>query len=113
VGGSLIALSFLGIFAAANWYPMALVALVMAGLGASGFSTMQSALVMTSAADEVRGRALGLLSMCIGILPFGMLTLGGAAEAMGPTAGVISGVLLGVVLMLIWTLRSPESQRVP
>ena len=111
VGGSLIALTFLGVFAAANWYPLALLALILAGLGASGFSTMQSALVMSTAADEVRGRALGLLSMCIGILPFGMLALGGAAEAMGPSAGVISGVTLGLVLMLSWTLRRPESQQ--
>lgn len=111
VGGSLIALTFLGVFAAANWYPMALAALVLAGLGTSGFATMQSALVMTTSADEVRGRALGLLSMCIGILPFAMLTLGGAAEAIGPSAGVISGVILGLALMAVWALRHPESQR--
>jgi MFS family permease len=111
VGGSVIALSFLGVFAAANWYPMAVAALVLAGLGTSGFATMQSALVMTTAADEVRGRALGLLSMCIGILPFAMLTLGGLAEAVGPSAGVIAGVVLGLLLMTTWTLRRPESQR--
>lgn len=111
VGGSVVALIFLGIFASASWYPMALVALIFAGVGTSGFATMQSALVMTTAADEVRGRALGLLSMCIGILPFAMLTLGGAAEAFGPSVGVISGVVLGLLLMTIWALRRPESQR--
>ena len=111
VGGSMIALTFLGVFALASWYPVALGALILAGLGTSGFATMQSALVMTTAADEVRGRALGLLSMCIGVLPFAMLTLGGAAEALGPSLGVVSGVVLGLVFMMIWTLRRPESQR--
>jgi hypothetical protein len=111
VGGSAFALLFLAVFAAASWYPMALVALILAGFGTSGFATMQSALVMTTAADEVRGRALGLLSMCIGVLPFAMLTLGGAAEALGPSAGVILGVILGLALMTLWTLRHPESQR--
>lgn len=112
VGGSVIALIFLGVFAAADWYPVALVALVFAGVGASGFATMQSALVMTTATDEMRGRALGLLSMCIGVLPFAMLTLGGTAEAVGPSAAVISGVILGLLLMVVWAVRRPESQRV-
>jgi len=111
VGGSVVALIFLGVFAAANWYPMALVALIFAGVGASGFSTMQSALVMTTAADEVRGRALGLLSMCIGILPFAMLTLGGVAQAVGPSTGVISSVIVGLAMMIIWARRRPESQQ--
>jgi MFS family permease len=111
VGGSVIALSFLGVFAAATWYPLALVALIFAGFGTSGFATMQSALVMTTAADDMRGKALGLLSVCIGILPFGMLSLGGVAEAVGPSAGVITGVVFGLALMGIWVLRSPESQR--
>ncbi len=109
VGGSVFALIFLGVFAAASWYPMALVALVLAGVGTSGFATMQSALVMTTAADEVRGRALGLLSMCIGVLPFAMLTLGGVAQAIGPSAGVISGVVIGLVMMTLWTRQRPES----
>jgi MFS family permease len=111
VGGSVIALVFLGVFAAASWYPLALVALILAGFGASGFSTMQSALVMTTSADEVRGRALGLLSMCIGALPFAMLGLGGVAEALGPSTGVIAGVVLGLACMAIWAIRRPESHR--
>ncbi len=83
VGGSVLAMTFLGVFAAANWYPVALAALMVAGLGHAGFATMQSALVMTTATDEMRGRALGVMSMCIGILPFSMLTLGGCRGASG------------------------------
>ena len=111
VGGSVVALIFLGVFAVASWYPVALVALILAGVGTSGFATMQSALVMTTAADEVRGRALGLLSMCIGVLPFAMLALGGVAQAVGPSAGVSSGVVIGLVMMTIWARHRPESQR--
>ena len=39
---------------------------------------------MTSADEEMRGRALGLLSMGIGALPFSMLTLGLAAQLTSP-----------------------------
>jgi hypothetical protein len=111
VGGSVVALFFLSLFAAANVYPVALIALILAGVGASGFSTMQSALVMTTATDEMRGRALGLLSMCIGVLPFAMLTLGGVAQAVGPSVGVMSGAVVGLAMMMLWTHRRPESQR--
>jgi predicted MFS family arabinose efflux permease len=111
VGGSIVALFFLSLFAAANVYPVALIALILAGVGASGFSTMQSALVMTTATDEMRGRALGLLSMCIGVLPFAMLTLGGVAQAVGPSAGVMSGAVVGLAMMTVWTRSRPESHR--
>ena len=113
VGGTTLAMAFLGVFAAASWYPMALVALMIAGLGHAGFATMQSALVMTTATDEMRGRALGVMSMCIGILPFAMLSLGAAAELLGPSVGVISGVVIGLTLMAIWTRLRPESYRQP
>jgi len=111
VGGSFVALSFLGLFAAAGWYPLALVALVLAGLGASGFATMQSVLVMVTTNDAMRGRALGLLSMGIGALPFAMLLLGGVAQAVGPSAGVIASVLVGLCVLALWISRRPESQR--
>jgi MFS family permease len=111
VGGSIVALIFLSVFAAAPSYPLALGALVLAGLGASGFATMQSALVMITADDAMRGRALGLLSMAIGALPFAMLLLGGVAQAIGPSAGVIASVVLGLTMMAIWTRRRPEAQR--
>jgi MFS family permease len=111
VGGSVVALVFLLVFAAADIYPLALGALVLAGLGTSGFATMQSALVMITADDAMRGRALGLLSMAIGALPFAMLLLGGVAQAVGPSAGVISSVVAGLAMMSIWSRIRPESQR--
>jgi MFS family permease len=113
VGGSTVALVFLALFAVAGWYPLALVALVLAGLGISGFATMQSALVMMTAADEMRGRAMGLLSMAIGVLPFAMLALGVLAQTAGPPAAVLVNVGLGIVLIVAWSLLRPEAQRLP
>ncbi|HLF78578.1 MAG TPA: MFS transporter [Dehalococcoidia bacterium] len=110
--GSMLALVFLCVFAAADSYPLALAALALAGFGTSGFATMQSVLVMITTEDEMRGRAMGLLSMSIGSLPFSMLILGGAAEAVGPSTGVTASVLIGLVLLVAWTLRSPEAQRI-
>ena len=112
VVGSVFALLLLGVFAASSWYPLALLALLLAGVGISGFATMQSVLVMVTAEDEMRGRAMGLLSMSIGALPFAMLLLGGVAQAIGPSAGVIGSVVIGLVAMAAWGYARPESQRI-
>jgi MFS family permease len=112
VGGSAFALVFLCLFAASDLYPLALVALVLAGLGISGFATMQSALVMMTASDEMRGRAMGLLSMAIGVLPFSMLALGAVAQVAGPSAGVIANASIGLVLIAVWSASRPEAHRI-
>jgi MFS family permease len=112
-GGSTFALVFLCLFAASMWYPLALAALILAGLGISGFATMQSALVMMAASDEMRGRAMGLLSMAIGVLPFAMLMLGAAAQAVGPSTAVIVSSALGLVLLTTWCAKRPEARSVP
>ena len=75
VGGSVVAMAFLFAFAALQWYPVALVMLMAAGIGSSAFGTMQAVLVMTTAGAAMRGRAMGVLSMAIGTLPFGMIGL--------------------------------------
>jgi predicted MFS family arabinose efflux permease len=113
VGGSMAAMTFLFVFAAVAWYPLALVALLLAGVASSGFGTMQSALVMSTADDDMRGRALGLLSMGIGALPFSMLALGLAAQLTSPAAAVMGSVSIGFALMIAWNLARPEARRLP
>jgi hypothetical protein len=104
-----VALCSLLVFAIAGWYPASLLALIIAGVGISGFATMQSALVMVNAADDMRGRAMGLLSMSIGVLPLSMLVLGLGAQAVGPTAGVVVSVIVGLTVLAAWSVRRPEA----
>ena len=105
VGGSVLAMVFLFAFAALQWYPLALVLLIAAGFGSSAFGTMQAVLVMTTADPEMRGRAMGILSMAIGGLPFGMIGLGLLAQAIGPTTAVMVAVAVGLVVTALWTAR--------
>ncbi|MGE0059296.1 MAG: MFS transporter [Dehalococcoidia bacterium] len=112
VGGSALAMTALFVFAAAPVYLLALVALIVAGTGNAGFATMQSVLVLVSSTPEMRGRAMGLLSMAIGALPFSMLILGGFAQVAGPSMAVMGSVVLGVIVMAIWTRVWPEAHRV-
>ncbi len=113
VGGSTLALCGLFVFAVVGWYPIALLALMTAGAGVSGFATMQSVLVMVNAEAEMRGRAMGLLSMSIGVLPLSMLLLGLGAGAVGPTAGVMISVVVGLLVLAAWTLKHPEARVAP
>jgi predicted MFS family arabinose efflux permease len=112
VFGSVLSFVFLFVFAAVDYYPIAFLALICAGVGVAGFSTMQSALVLTTADDDMRGRAMGMLSMGIGALPFAMLVLGGVAQAVGPSAAVMGSVAVGLLAMGLWGLWRPEVQRI-
>lgn len=113
VVGSTIAMAFLLVFAVAPWYPLAVAALLCSGLGNAGFTTMQSVLVMSSSGTAMRGRAMGLLSMAIGTLPFAMILLGIAAQQAGAPAAVLGSVTLGLTGMLAWNAWRPEARRLP
>jgi MFS family permease len=66
--------------ALASWYWLCFAALLLAGLGVAGFGTMQGTLVMLSSPPAFRGRMMGLLTMSIGVAPFGILHAGFLAD---------------------------------
>ena len=111
VGGSTLAMVGMLAFALAPWYSLAFAGTMLAGFGLAGFATMQSVLLMLTASDEMRGRAMGLLSMGIGVLPFSMLALGGIAEVVGPTAALAGSVTIGLGIIGAWSVWRPEAQR--
>lgn len=111
LGGSVLALSFLLLFTTLQVYPVALLLLIAAGVGSAGFGTMQGVLVMTASGPELRGRAMGVLSMAIGSLPFGALALGAAAQVTSPPFAVGTSVILGFGVLAAWTIRRPQALR--
>lgn len=108
VAGPFLGMAALIGFALMDLYVTALLMLVLTGIGSAGFASVQSALVLTISSEEMRGRAMGLLSMSIGSLPFGMLSLGLLAERVGPHTAVICAASAGIVLLALWILRHPE-----
>ena len=85
--------------------------LLAASVGTGLFGSTQSTLVMTAVPAEVRGRALGLLSTAIGMLPLGMLALGEVAQRVGAPAAIVSSMLIGLVCMVVWQFAMPEARR--
>src|SRR5581483_11368574 len=95
-------------FAAASWYPAALLGLIVAGVGQSGFASMQASLMLLAAEPAMRGRAMGVLSMGIGVLPFGMVLLGVVAQLTSPPTAVLSAATLGFAGLIAWAVRSRD-----
>ncbi len=111
VGGLFIALGFLVPFARGTVFVVVLASLICSGVGSGFFGATQTTLVMAAAPEELRGRALGLLSMAIGALPLGMYVLGEVAERIGVSDALTLNAALGAIVLLVWSLRRPEVAR--
>ena len=109
VTGSYIAFAFMVGFALSPWYATSAMFLVCASIGMGFFGSTQSILVMDSVSEERRGRALGLLSRAIGVVPLGMLAVGEIAEVFGASQAVAIGVLTGALLMTLFLRMRPEA----
>ncbi len=101
LGGSALFLTGILIFALSPWLVLSFAALFFAGIGVSGFSSMQTTLLITNTDPAVRGRMLGLLAVCIGMMPFGILYTGILAETLNAAAGLALVVLHGLTALAV------------
>ena len=108
LGGSMIGLFLVLAFAASQWFAVSLPVLILLGLGTAGFGTMQSTIIVISASDEMRGRALGVISLAIGAGPIGALLIGAVAETTSPATGITIFAILGIVSLSLVSLLMPE-----
>jgi predicted MFS family arabinose efflux permease len=76
-------------------------ALLIAGLGGSGFAISQSTLAFHAARPEMRARILGLLSVSIGTGPIGFLQVGLLADALGAQLAIIVSGCEGLLALLL------------
>ncbi|MEC7917034.1 MAG: MFS transporter [Actinomycetota bacterium] len=108
IGGVAFGMVMLMPFATSNSVPMAAGALFVAATGSGFFAATQSTLVLTTVDRDMRGRAMGLLSMAIGALPIGTLLLGEIAERVGAPAAVVLMASSGLVLLFLWVSTHQE-----
>jgi MFS family permease len=109
------ALAFVALFGVASFerYWVVLAFLLAAGVCMGLFGACQTALAITSTGPEMRGRAMGLLSMAIGALPVGMYALGELAQAVGAPTAIVVFNAVGLVGLLVWGKVRPEVLRTP
>ena len=94
-------------FALSPWYPVSFLMLLLAGLGAAGYSTMQSTIILISSEPEMRGTALGMLGQCIGVAAVGGLAVGIVANFFSAHIAVAISVSLGLALLVPAMFFSP------
>jgi MFS family permease len=113
VGGTALFLLMVLVFALSTSFALSLTSLVLAGLGLAGFAVMQSTLVFALAPSALRARLMGLLAVCIGTGPLGMLLIGGLAELTTAAGAILifsgSGLVALAVCLALW----PELWREP
>jgi len=109
--GTLISLALLIIFSFSRSYPLSLVLLILAGVSTSAFGAMQATLILLSAKEEMRGRAMGILSLAIGAEPIGGILLGVLAESLGPSDAVGVVAVAGFILTVGWVIVAKQMRR--
>ena len=99
--GSILSLIALTVFSMSTWYLLSLPLLLILGIGTSGFGTMQSAIVLLVSRPEIRGRALGVVTLAIGAGPIGSLVVGAVSEWIGPADALLFNSILGLLLVCL------------
>lgn len=121
VGGSVVVLLMVLLFVQAPWYALAFALLALGGCGQAGFSTMQSTITMLVTPPAMRGRMMGLLSVCIGAsTPLGTLEIGVLATIFTVQHAIAANALVGLLLLapvvaltpLVWQCVSPPAPMV-
>ena len=102
IGGVAFGMTMLIPFATSSSVSMAASALFVAAVGSGFFGATQSTLVLTTVESDMRGRAMGLLSMAIGALPVGTFLLGEIAEQLGAPSAVVLMAVSGLICLGVW-----------
>ena len=95
-------------FALSAQLALSLGIMFMAGLGISGFAAMQSAILLSHTPSAKRPLLMGMLTLCIGAGPVGLIHLGLLAEWLGAPRAVAISALEGLVALALAALVWPE-----
>ncbi len=79
------------------------------GSGPAAFANMQTSLIVLHTPAAIRSRLMGLLTVCIGMGPLGILLMGTAADFVGPLVAIDAVAAVGLVAVcgigLAWRRR--------
>lgn len=95
-GGAGLFMVALMVMALSSSYWLALAVLIAGGFGTAGFGNMQSTLMLTEAPAEMRSRLMGVVTVCIGTGPLGILMIGLLSDHVGPRDAVLIMATLGL-----------------
>ena len=85
--------------------------MILGGFGLAGFGTMQVTLLLLETPPHLRARILGLLTVCSGVGPVGVLYVGYMAEIFGTVNGMVMVGLEGIAIIAIVGFVWPELRK--
>ncbi len=97
--GSIIGASALIAFSFQRSFAIAVALLAIGGFFRASFSAFQAAIILRKSSDKMRGRAMGILTLAIGVGPFGTLEIGALAQAFGTPTAILVDATICVVLV--------------
>ncbi|HEX2943113.1 MAG TPA: MFS transporter [Rhodopila sp.] len=109
VGGAMLFLACVAAMPLAPAFWIACLLLGAGGFGSAAFANMQTSLIVLHAPMYIRSRLMGLLTVCIGMGPLGILMIGtiadflGALRAINLVAG--TGFIAACAIGLMWRWR--------
>ena len=110
--GSLLQCASWAVFAISPLFSLAIVLLFLAGIGQAGFYTMRNVILLTSASNEMRGRAMSTVALTQGIGLPGEILTGSLSESAGPRITVaLQAGLAALVSLLVTTVAGGGSRR--
>jgi predicted MFS family arabinose efflux permease len=85
------------------WYGLGFALLLIGGLGTAAFSNMQTTLILIEAPVAMRSRVMGIVTMCIGMGPLGVLAAGTLSGWLGPATAILIMAGCGLAgLGMVW-----------
>ena len=108
MGSSLLYLLTITLFSQSNTYWASLLILFLSGIGMSGFAAMQSAIMVYTSSQEMRGRVMGSVTMFIGFGPLGALGIGMLAGFYTIATAVMITACIGIACTLIVFILYPS-----
>ncbi len=115
--GLLASVTLIG-FALSSWYLLSISLVTITAFAATSYMVVNMTVVQVYCPDYIRGRVVSIRFLVIGLMPFGALSMGAAAEALNaPTAvaliAVIGAVGFAAVQLVSRIFTKAESQKVP
>ena len=115
--GLLASVTLIG-FALSSWYLLSISLVTITAFAATSYMVVNMTVVQVYCPDYIRGRVVSIRFLVIGLMPFGALSMGAAAEALNaPIAvaliAVIGAVGFALVQLVSRIFTKAESPKVP
>ncbi len=111
LGGCIGVSIFLLAFALSPWFLLSFLILILVGIFQSGFSTMQSGILLTSSPTNFHSRVFGAQGMAVSSGQMGNVEIGALASILGISAAIAINAAAGFVLLLLVAIFMPALRR--